>query len=138
MGGDDAAARHAEARQMALARYLNEICWAMGGTFAEQQALRDELRGHITEAARERELDGLSPDEALTATLRDFGPPLDLGRSMRGSRGKRPLARPLNQPAGALLLERRSVRHLPPLSVMLALSGAAVASVVFAMVYVWP
>ena len=26
--------------------YLNEVCWAMGGSFAEQQALRDELRAY--------------------------------------------------------------------------------------------
>ena len=30
--------------------YLNEVCWAMGGSFAEQQALRDELRGLIQAA----------------------------------------------------------------------------------------
>ena len=138
MSGDGDSAKHAEVRQMTIDRYLNELCWAMGGTFAEQQTLRDELRAHISEAIREHELGGLSPDDALMATLRDFGPPSDLGRDMRGSRGKRPLVRPLAQPAGALLLERRSIRHLPPRALILAVAASGVAALAVAITYAWP
>jgi|CXWL01.1.fsa_nt_gi hypothetical protein len=138
MSPDPASADHTEIRRVAIDRYLNELCWAMGGTFAEQQALRDELRAHISEAIREHELGGLSPDDALMATLRDFGPPSDLGRSMRASTGKRPLARPLTQPSGALLLERRSIRHLPPRALILAVAASGVTALAVAITYAWP
>ncbi len=53
----------------AIDRYLNEVCWAMGGRFAEQQCARDELRAHIADALRERELAGAAPHEAVRAVL---------------------------------------------------------------------
>lgn len=121
-----------------LDRYLNELSWAMGGSFAEQQAARDELRAHIRDAAREHELAGLTPNEALRTALHDLGDPTDVGRRMRASRGSTPLARPLVQPEGALILQPRRMRHLPPLALLLALAALAASSVGLAVAYAWP
>jgi len=125
-------------QERALDRYLNELSWAMGGSFAEQQAARDELRAHLLDAAREHELAGLAPDQALVAALRDLGDPSDLGRDMRASRGTAPLRRPLVQPEGALILEPRRIRHLPPLPLLLALVALAATGLGLAAAYAWP
>ena len=119
-------------------RDLNELCWAMGGNFSEQQAVRDELRGHINDAVREHELAGLGSEAALATTLNDLGYPSQLGWRMRSSRGTGPLRRPLVQPEGAITLEARSNKAMPPLPVVLALGGAAVASLAVAIAYAWP
>lgn len=121
-----------------LDRYLNELSWAMGGSFAEQQAVRDELRAHILDAAREHELAGMTPRDALRAALRDLGAPAALGRRMRVSRGTTPLSRPLVQPEGALVLQPRRMRHLPPLPLLLALAALAASSIGLAVAYAWP
>ena len=119
-------------------RYLNELCWAMGGSFSEQQAVRDELRSHINDAIREHELVGSGSEDALSATLHDLGDPSKLGRSMRSSRGTGPLRRPLVQPDGAIILEPRRNKAMPSLPVMLALGGGAVASLAVVVAYAWP
>ena len=121
-----------------LDRYLNELSWAMGGSFAEQQTARDELRSHILDAAREHELAGMAPEASLRAALGDFGEPAGGGQRMRASRGTAPLSRPLAQPEGALILEARRVRHLPPLPLLLALAALAISSVGLAVAYAWP
>lgn len=118
--------------------YLNEMSWAMGGTLAEQQAARDELRAHISESARDHELHGLSPDDALLAAMRDLGTPEDVGRAMRSSRGTAPLRKPLVQPEGALILEPHRVRNTPPFALVVALGALALAAVVVAIAFVWP
>lgn len=119
-------------------RYLNEVCWAMGGTLAEQQTVRDELRAHIRDAARDAELSGTSTNDAIAAAMRDLGDATDLGHSMRSSRGSAPLQRPLVQPAGALVLERRRAYHLPRAPLALAFALAAAASVTMMLLYAWP
>jgi len=119
-------------------RYLNEVCWAMGGTLAEQQTIRDELRSHIRDAAREAELGGTSSNDAIAAAMRDLGDATDLGLAMRGARGNAPLQRPLAQPAGARVLERRRAYHLPPSPLALALALATAASVTMMLLYAWP
>ena len=119
-------------------RYLNEVCWAMGGTLAEQQAMRDELRAHIRDAARDAELRGTPSNAALAAAMRDLGDATGLGHSMRGSRGSAPLRRPLVQPAGALILERRREYHLPRAPIALSFALAAVTSVTMILLYAWP
>ncbi|MEX0749214.1 MAG: permease prefix domain 1-containing protein [Dehalococcoidia bacterium] len=117
--------------------YLNEVSWAMGGSFAEQQAARDELRGHIRDQVRELQLDGVDGDAAIGQAVRDLGDATLLGRSLRSSRGKAPLRRPVTRPAGALILERRSAHHLPA-RMLLALAAMAVMTVAVSIVYVWP
>ncbi len=119
-------------------RYLNEVCWAMGGTLAEQQTVRDELRAHIRDAARDAELRGTPTNEALTTAIRDLGDATALGHTLRASRGTAPLRRPLVQPAGALVLERRRAYHLPPAPIALVLALAAVASAAMMLLYAWP
>lgn len=119
-------------------RYLNELCWAMGGSFSEQQAVRDELRGHINDGIREHELAGLASKEALATTLNDLGDPSELGRRMRSSRGTGPLRRALVQPEGAIMVEPRRTKAMPSLPVVLALSGGAVASLAVVVAYAWP
>jgi len=118
--------------------YLNEVCWAMGGALSEQQAVRDELRAHIRDEARELELAGALPADAIARALRDLGDPAQLGRSLRSSRGTTPLRRPLVQPEGALILERRVIRHMPPPSILFALAALALAATLAAAVFVWP
>lgn len=119
-------------------RYLNEVCWAMGGTFAEQQTVRDELRAHIRDAARDAELRGTPANEALAAAMRELGDATEVGRSMRDSRGRAPLRRSLVQPAGALVLERRRAYHLPRAPIALVFALAAAASVTMLLMYAWP
>lgn len=122
----------------AIDRYLNEVCWAMGGSLPQQQAARDELRAHIAEAAREFELQGHARDDAIARALGALGDPGDVGRAMRGSRGTAPLRRPLVQPAGALILERRTAYHVPSLRVALMVAAAAALPAAIALVYLWP
>jgi hypothetical protein len=118
--------------------YLNEVCCAMGGSFTEQQAVRDELRAHLRDAAREGVMSGLTAADALSAALRDLGPAADLGRAMRSSRGTRPLKRPLTQPAGALRLRPEPNRHLPQLRLVVALAALVATPAVVAVAYAWP
>jgi hypothetical protein len=122
----------------AIDRYLNEVCWAMGGTLDEQQAARDELRAHLRDAIREHELSGVSRDAAERAALADLGDAPALGRALRPSRGTAPLRRPLVQPAGALVLERRSLRHLPSAGVAAALLLAPLTALLVAFLFIWP
>jgi hypothetical protein len=118
--------------------YLNEVSWAMGGPFSEQQAARDELRAHIRDQVRELELAGIEVDQAVDRALADLGDASILGRSLRESRGTAPLKRPLLQPDGALILERRHTRHAPSPTVLLALAAVVLTAVVVSMIYVWP
>lgn len=119
-------------------RYLNELCWAMGGSLGEQQAARDELRAHIQDETRELELQGASRNEATRRALADLGDPETVGRSMRASLGTAPLRRPLTQPAGALVLERRRDVHLPRRAVALALAASGLTTAAIALTYLWP
>jgi hypothetical protein len=118
--------------------YLSEVCYLMGGSFAEQQTVRDELRAHLRDAARDGVMSGLTPADALSSALRDLGPAADLGKAMRSSRGTRPLKRPLMQPAGALRLRSQSDRHLPQLRLVIALAALVAMPAVVAVAYAWP
>ena len=119
-------------------RYLNEVSWAMGGTLAEQQAARDELRAHIEDGARELQLQGVAADGAVRQSLGDLGDAETVGRSMRGARGGASLRRPLVQPAGALILQRRRDVHLPARALVLALGASAITSAAVGLTYLWP
>ena len=118
-------------------RYLNEVCWAMGGSLAEQQAARDELRNHIREAARELELEGVAAVDALRRALLDLGDAETVGRAMRSSRGTAALRRPLAQPIGALMLEPRR-GHRVPMRILFALFAWSALSAVAMIAYLWP
>jgi len=122
----------------AIDRYLNEVCWAMGGRFAEQQCARDELRAHIADALRERELEGTAPEAGLRDVLAELGEPAALGVALRASRGAPSLRRPLAQPEGAVLLGRRVVRHLRSPWPALALATAGLTPPLVALAYAWP
>ncbi len=119
-------------------RYLNEVSFEMGGSFSEQQAVRDELRAHIRENALELELGGADHDDAIIAALDDLGLPEEVGRAMRSSRGTRPLRRPLSQPEGALILERRTIRNLPPVSIAVGIIAGALTVGGLIVAYAWP
>ena len=119
-------------------RYLNEVSWAMGGTFSEQQAARDELRAHIREQVRELQLEGVDEARAIDRTLADLGDPTALGTSLRASRGTAPLRRAIAQPEGALILERRRDHHFPPMRVLLALAAMSLVGMATMLIYVWP
>ena len=118
--------------------YLNEMSWAMGGSFAEQQAARDEVRGDILDRVRDLQLEGVDEEAAVAQALRELGPPSELGRELRRSRGTAALRRPLTQPQGALVLERRSAHSLPPVRLFLALAAVALMAAAMSLVYVWP
>jgi hypothetical protein len=136
--GDAQAPSPAAAGDDTISAYLNEVSFVMGGSFAEQQAVRDELRAHLRDAAREHELAGMGTRDALAAAMRDLGHPAAVGRDMRSSRGTAAVRRPLAQPDGALVLEPRRVRHLPPLVVFLGLAALAASSIALAIAYAWP
>ncbi|MDP9238177.1 MAG: permease prefix domain 1-containing protein [Chloroflexota bacterium] len=119
-------------------RYLNEVCWAMGGSLAEQQAARDELRDHIDDAVREMQLEGIDSADALRHALDDLGDASVVGRAMRTSRGSVALSSPLAQPAGALVLERRRDVHVPGRGLLLALGASAIASAAVGVAFLWP
>ena len=118
--------------------YLNQVCWAMGGSFSEQQAVREELRSHLRDAARDLVTAGMPAREALTAALDGLGDPTEVGTAMRGSRGTKPLRRPILQPAGALLLHLDRGRNLPSRRVTLALAALVAMPPLVALVYAWP
>ena len=118
--------------------YLNEVCWAMGGSFAEQQTVRDELRAHLRDAARDLVIGGAAAPEAVARSLRELGDPSVLGGTMRSSRRTRPLQRPLTQPAGAVLLHVDRHRNLPHASLVVALAALAATQAAVALVYAWP
>ena len=118
--------------------YLNEVCFTMGGSFAEQQAVRDELRAHLREAALDLVMNGMVAADALKRALDDLGEAQDLGRAMRASRGTRPLRRPIVQPVGALLLHRDSTRNLPGVRLGVALAALVATPAVVALAYAWP
>ena len=127
---DDAAGR--------IDRYLNEVCWALDGSLAEAQAVRDELRAHILDAAQEAELAGAPHADAVTAALAALGDPATLGRAMRSSRGTAPLRRPLTQPDGALAFGARHHGALPRRALLVALAAAGVMSALVSLLYAWP
>ena len=118
--------------------WMNEVCWAMGGTLAEQQTVRDELRAHIRDAARARELEGLTARDAIDAAVRDLGDATEVGRAMRTSRGSTPLRRTLSQPSGALLLDHRIPRQMPDVRIALAICALIAMGMTVTLLYVWP
>lgn len=124
--------------QLDVTAYLNEVCRAMGGSFAEQQAVRDELRAHLREAARDLVMGGMTAPDALAQALDELGAARDLGHVMRASRGTRPLRRPLMQPAGAVLLHSEHARNLPDTRLVLALAAMAATPAAVALAFVWP
>src|SRR5689334_15997644 len=123
----------AERDELDVDGYLNRMCQAMGGSFAAQQAARDELRGHLRDAARDLATAGMPAREALARALEELGDPANLGRAMRRSRGTRALRRPLTQPAGALLLSVQVHRNLPHRGLAIALAAAASAPALVAL-----
>jgi hypothetical protein len=118
--------------------YLKEVSWAMGGSFSEQQTVRDELRAHLRDAARDLVTGGMTAPEALARALSELGDVSDMGRAMRPSRGSRPLRRPLMQPAGAILLHSDRPRNLPNRRLALALAAVAATPALVALAYAWP
>ncbi len=125
-------------RERVIDAYLNEMSWAMGGSLAEQQAARDELRAHIDDAARASELQGAGAEDALRTALVELGDPSALGRAMQSSCGAGALRRPLVQPLGALVLERHRERHLPSPRLAIALMLSVFAIMIVALAYAWP
>lgn len=121
----------------ALDAWLDEASFALGGTLAQQQAMRDELRADIEAAAREHELQGCARDEAMARALADMGVAAEVGRAMRASR-RGALRRPLVQPDGALILERRVAYHLPHRALALALAAGGAAAAVVTLRFLWP
>jgi hypothetical protein len=121
-----------------VTRYLNELCWAMGGTFSEQQAVRDELRAHIEEHASASQLAGMRRDDAVRAALRDLGAADALGRTMRSSRRTTALRRHYTQPEGTVLLEHRSVVDWPRVLVLVAVGGFVLMFMTLVAVFLWP
>ena len=119
-------------------RYLNEVTFAMGGSFAEQQAARDELRADLDAAVRELTLQGLPPDAAIARAIVDMGEPAAVGRALRASRRTRPLRRPLLQPEGAVLIGHRRIVAARRWPLLVALGAAAAAYAVLVIVYLWP
>ena len=110
----------------------------MGGSFAEQQAARDELQAHIRDAVAELDLQGHPRAAATAEALGALGDAQAVGRALRPSRGTSPLQRPVVQPAGAVLIERRRDYNLPHAAVLLALSASAAMFIAIIAVYLWP
>lgn len=122
----------------AIDMWLDEASFALRGTLAQQQAMRDELRAHIADAAREHEMRGLSHDAAVALALADLGDAAEVGRSFRPLRRGGSLRRPLVQPEGALILDRRAVYRLPHRALAVALAGGGAMAAVVALRFIWP
>ena len=111
----------------------------MGGSMAQQQAARDELRAHILDAVRERELGGVASGDAVAGVLHDLGSPEDVGKRLRASRSTAALRRPLVQPEGALVIGRSAGhQHLPRRALLAALGCAAATAAAMSVLYAWP
>lgn len=119
-------------------RYLNEVCWALDAPLEQAQAVRDELRAHIEDAAREAELAGTPRDGAIDAALAALGDPSDVGRALRASRGTVPLRKPLLQREGALVFGAHRPHAMPRPIVLVALGAAATMSAIIGIAYAWP
>lgn len=118
--------------------YLNEMCWAMGGSVSEQQAVRDELRDHIADAARDLEMQGVPQSDAARRAMSELGGPEPLGRALRASRRRQPVQRPLLLSDGTLVVQSRRPRHLPHPVVVLAIALSSAASSLVVLGYLWP
>lgn len=117
-------------------RYLNTVCWAMGGTLAEQQNVRDELRAHVGECIRDLELQGVATYDALRTALRDLGDPEVVGRRLRAStsRGAR---RAFAGSSGTVAVGRRDA-HVPAGRLVAALAGSGMTGMIVTLAYLWP
>jgi hypothetical protein len=118
--------------------YLDEVSFTMGGSFTEQQAVRDELSAHIAAQVNDLTMQGVPAAEAAARALHELGDPRELGRALRASRRTRPLRRPLMQPEGAVAIGHRRAWHLPRAPLLTALAVGAVAYAIVLLVYLWP
>ncbi len=100
--------------------------------------MRYELRAHVHEGARELQLQGWPSAEAIARALRDLGDRQALGRWLRASRRTVAGRRPLVQPAGVPLVERRHPHALPEPRLTLALAASSIAAAIFVLIYLWP
>lgn len=63
-----------------LEQYLDRVCHGIGGPRSLRLHLRQELREHLRDAIDQFVASGMSPDEALSKALEDFGLPDQLMR----------------------------------------------------------
>lgn len=72
-----------------LEQYLNELERSSGDLSSQERTeWREEVRQHLMEMARAHEAVGLSPEEAMTAALRDFGNARQIGSRAAECSGK--------------------------------------------------
>ena len=72
-----------------LEQYLEQVCRRIGGPRALRQHIREELRGHLREAAAEHQAAGMSEAEALDRALSDFGGPDQVRSELEETHGHR-------------------------------------------------
>ena len=75
-----------------LERYLDQICWSIGGPRSLREHVRQELREHLLDARDRHRAAGLPDDEALAAALEEFGRPEDVRSELEATHGHRMLA----------------------------------------------
>ncbi len=75
-----------------LDRYLNQICWSIGGPKALREHVRQELRTHLLDAVEQHKTAGLTDEDAVTKAMEEFGRPEDLRPELEATHGHRMLA----------------------------------------------
>ncbi len=69
--------------------YLDQVCRGIGGPRSLRKHVRQELRGHLLDAAAEYQAAGLSEEQALAHALEDFGGPEQVRSELEATHGYR-------------------------------------------------
>lgn len=75
-----------------LERYLDQVCWGVGGPRSLRQHIREELREHLQDAAGAYRAAGATEEEALARALADFGGPEQVRSELEATHGHRLMA----------------------------------------------
>src|SRR5579885_525258 len=72
-----------------LEHYLDQVCRYVGGPRSLREHLREELRGHLLDAAARYRAAGMPEEEALDRALADFGGPEEVRSGLEATHGHR-------------------------------------------------
>jgi hypothetical protein len=72
-----------------LEQYLDQVCHSIAGPRSLRQHIRQELRGHLLDAAAQHKAAGMSEEEALARALADFGGPEEVRSGLEATHGHR-------------------------------------------------
>lgn len=113
-----------------LEHYLDQVCRNIGGPRSLRQHIRQELRGHLLDAAAQHKTAGLSEEAALDRALEDFGGPEQVRSELEATHGHRLLPVVIDK---AMQWKERTMRAkwLWTTWAHLAVAGVVVVQIVF-------